>query len=140
MTKTDGFKLHPLIMALITLINIFCILGIAFVQSIILAFGSQIENGNSLMNSLNYGIFFVLIDMVISFTMSRFESGKNLKKLSHIGRYYLSHNFIIDIIFIVNLIVFKEIYENVSSPEKTAYLLMIFTFTLIKMITSFRQV
>ncbi len=87
-------------LALWSIINILQITVMVIAFSIVIAF-EEVKNCNAIIYMRAFSIGLYLIDMVLNFTVARYESGKYLQKIQQISSFYLKKGFIVDLMSIM---------------------------------------
>ena len=103
-----------------------------FIYSIIITF-SETQKFTTFFNFRIISIVLYIIDMFLNFTVKRYENGKSLQKLGEIGKYYLKHEFAIDIASIL-IFPFDAIFTFNTNMQ-----LFIFFFSLIKLVNNIQK-
>lgn len=119
-------------MAIWCLVNIIQITVMVFVYSIIITF-SETQKFKTFFNFRIISIVLYIIDMFLNFTVKRYQSGRSLRKLGEIAKYYLKHEFAIDIASIL-IFPFDAIFTFNTNLE-----LFIFFFSLIKLLNNVKK-
>ena len=81
-------------------VNIIQITLMVFIFSIMVTF-SETRDYPLFLYFRSFSIILYVIDMILNFTVMRYEGGKYLQRISEISRFYLKNGFIIDLVSIL---------------------------------------
>lgn len=98
--EREGFDMGNCGLIIWSLTNIFQISLMVFIFSIMMAF-PETQDYSLFLYLRMMSIALYVIDMFLNFSVARYESGKELKKIKEISYEYLRNGFVIDLISIL---------------------------------------
>ena len=113
--KSKGIELPQFISNLLNLLSVLQIISLLFIYSISITF-IDLMNTSIILSTLQQGsLFFYLLEIVLNLISIKSEAGKKVVIIEEIVRYYVSHNFWVDVIsFFILLLDISTNIEGMS--------------------------